>query len=154
MSTVYALLITCSISLYQGNVTKLHAMIAIFIALSPASIYFLIYSIRAFWGEHRLEGVLGKRKYLNRGMIFFAVGIWIAIFVYTSWKWKGLAQASCEEEIIWWMYCGPYYWFICDPWVGIAPTTVALLWLVSILSARKEIWPPGERYLPKFVTVW
>ena len=30
----------------------------------------------------------------------------------------------------------------------------APLWVTSIVLAREEIWPPGERYRPKFVTVW
>ena len=30
----------------------------------------------------------------------------------------------------------------------------AISWVISIVLARKEIWPPGERYRPKFATVW
>ena len=160
MSTVYALLITCSISLYGGKLTQPHATIAIFIASSPVSVYFLVYSIRAFWGNHRLDEVLGRRKYLNRGMVFFAVGIWIAIFVYTSLESmeKNLPQAPCgpitiQQVFNFWITCSGPYWYFCNPWAFVA-TVAAFSWLVSILSARKEIWPPGERYRPKFVTVW
>ena len=100
MSTIYALLITCSISLFQQNITRFHATVASFIASSPVSIYFLFYSIRAFWGERRLNTVLGKKKYLNRGMVFFAAAIWISIIVYTSLKstQDRFAQRSCETR--------------------------------------------------------
>ena len=127
---------------------------------SPVSVYFLLYSIRAFWGKHRLDEVLGKRKYLNRGLVFIAVGAWIAISVYTLKPMtKHWPQPSCGATSIYMVlslgfacYVGPY-WFICDP---LAPTTIvaALSWLISIFLARKEIWPPGERYRPKFATVW
>ena len=84
ISTVYTLLITCSVSLFQENITRFHASVATFIASSPVSVYFLVYSVRAFWGEHRLDAVLGKKKYINRGMVFFAAAIWISIVVYTQ----------------------------------------------------------------------
>jgi hypothetical protein len=153
MSTIYAILITCCVSLFQANITRLHATVAILIASSPVSIYFLVYSIRAFWGEHRLDTVLGKRNYLNRGMIFLAAGIWIAIVIYTSLKstLNRFAQASCKtltaQEV-----------FALQGWDGgpsiIISMIAALSWVVSIVLARKEIWPPGERYRPKIVTVW
>lgn len=150
--TVYALLITCSVSLFQENITRLHATIAIFIASSPVTVYFLVYSIRAFWGEHRLDEVLGKKKYLNRGLVFLAVGIWISIVIYTSLgSTQGrFAQGSCktitaQEALGLQGFTGP-------------PIIIAVIavfsWIISIVVARKEIWPPGEPYRPKFVTVW
>ena len=152
ISTVYALLITCSVSLFQANITRLHATIAICIVSSPVSIYFLVYSIRAFWGEHRLDTALGKKKYLNRGLVFLAAGIWIAIVVYTSLKStrRRYTQGSCDvitgqEVFILQGLNGPPY---------VIAIVSALSWAVSIVLARKEIWPPGERYRPKFVTVW
>ena len=153
MSTVYALLITCSVSLFQGNITRLHATIAIFIASSPVSIYFLVYSIKAFWGAHLLDAVLGKKDYLNRGLVFLAVGVWISIVIYTSLGsiHDRFAQGSCpaitEQEVL------GVDGIISAP--SICITAVAVLsWTISIVLARKEIWPPGERYRPKFVTVW
>ena len=152
MSTVYALLITCSVSLFQGNITRPHATIAIFIASSPVSIYFLVYSIRAFWAGHRLDAVLGKENYLNRGLVFFAMGIWTSIVVYTSLGSTLLrfSQGSCStvtaQEV-----------FGIEGFVGpssIIGAVAVLSWPVCIIVARKEIWPPGERYRPKFVTVW
>ena len=152
MSTVYALLITCSTSLFQGNITRPHATVAIFIASSPVSLCFLVYSIRAFWAEHRLSAVLGKENYLNRGLVFLAVGIWSSIVVYTSLRSTRdhFLQKSClgvtAQEI-----------FGLEGFIG-PPTFIGavavLLWPVSIVLARKEIWPPGERYKPKFTKVW
>ena len=153
MSAVYSLLITCSISLIRRSITRFHATIAIFIASSPVSIYFLIYSIRAFWGEHRLDEVLGKKKYLNRGLVFFAAGIWTSIVTYTS---LGLTrghftQESCfavtEQEIL-------AKGGVIDAPPAVIAAIAALSWIISIVLARKEIWSPGERYRPKFVTVW
>jgi hypothetical protein len=153
ISTIYTLLITCSVSLFQVNITRLHATIAIFIVSSPVSIYFIIYSVRTFWGEHRLDTVLGRKNYLNRGLIFFAAGIWIAIVIYTSLKstQSRFTQGSCRiitaQEV-----------FALRGLIGSPPviiTAIAVLsWAFSIVLARKEIWPPGERYRPKFTTVW
>ena len=152
MSTVYALLITCSVSLIQANITRLHATVATFIALSPVSFYFLVYSIRAFWGSHRLDEVLGRKSYLNRGLVFLAAGIWTTIVVYTSLDSTEdrFAQGSCKilttQEML--ALRGLY-----GPTIFIAAVAV-LSWVISIVLARKEIWPPGERYRPKFATVW
>ena len=164
MSTVYALLITCSVSLFQQNITRFHATIAIFIASSPVSIYFLVYSIRAFWGEHRLDAVLGKKEYLNRGLVFFAVGIWISIVVYTSLKLtqNRFSQGSCSTATVQGVFVlvalNPrglpgLEWIPMNPWFSFA-IIAAFSWLVSIVLARKEIWPPGERYRLKVVTIW
>ena len=154
MSTVYALLITCSVSLIQENITRLHATVAIFIAFSPVSFYFLVYSIWAFWGTHRLDEVLGKKYYFKRGLVFLAAGIWTTILVYTSLDSTRdrFSQSSCDsqaftEQIV----------FIYMALFGVlfAPAVVpAPLWVISIVLARKKIWPPGERYRPKFATVW
>ena len=153
ISTVYALLITCSVSLFQQNITRFHATIAIFIASSPVSFYFLVYSIRAFWGEHRLDTVLGKKEYLNRGMVFFAVGIWISIVVYTSLKStrNHFTQGSCKVQTA--QEAFGLEGLNGAPFVVIV-AIAAISWVISIVLARKEIWPPGERYRPKLVTVW
>ena len=153
ISSVYALLITCSVSLIQANITRLHATIAIFIALSPVSFYFLVYSIRAFWGNHRLDEVLGKKCYLNRGLVFLAAGIWTTIVIYTSLDLtrNRFTQGSCRvitvQEV-----------FGLQGLNGAPSTVIAAIavisWVISIVLARKEIWPPGERYRPRFATVW
>ena len=153
ISAVYALLITCTVSTFQENITRLHATIAIFVASSPVSFYFLVYSIRAFWGEHRLDTVLGKKEYLNRGLVFFATGVWISIIVYTSLESTrdNFAQGSCKVETV-------QEVLGLQGLDGAPPVIIALIaatsWLISIVRARKDIWPPGERYRPKFGTVW
>jgi hypothetical protein len=153
MSTVYALLITCSVSLFQENITRPHTIIVILITSSPVSFCFLVYSIRAFWGEHRLDTVLGKKNHLNRGLVFFAVGIWFSIVVYASLgsTRNYFAQGSCKAEM------APELlgqrWF--SGVVSAAAAAIATVsWLISIVLAREEIWPPGGRYRPKFITVW
>ena len=153
ISTVYAILITCSVSLFQENITRLHATVAIFIASSPVTIYFLVYSIRAFWGEHRLDTVLGRKEYLNRGLVFLAVGIWISIVVYTSLEstQDRFTQGSCKVMTVQKMFS--LQGFNGAPSFIIAVIS-AFSWFISIVLARKEIWPPGKRYRPKFVTVW
>ena len=155
MSTIYALLITCSVSLIQENITRFHTTVAVTIVSSPVSIYFLVYSIRAFWGEHRLDAVLGKKKYLNRGMVFFAAGIWISIVVYTSLgsTRSHFTQESCSIETLGEVFAATA---LGSEGMNLQMLVIiaAPLWLISIVLARKEIWPPGERYRPKFVTVW
>ena len=137
----------------MGNITRLHATVAIFIASSPVSIYFLVYSIRAFWGEHRLDAVLGKKEYLNRGLVFLATGIWTSIVVYTLLKStrEHFSQGSCEfitaqEEL-------GYEGFLAPQSMALEGVAV-LSWPIMIVLARKEIWPPGERYKPKVAIVW
>lgn len=153
LSTIYALLITCSVSLIQENITRLHATIAIFLASSPVSFYFMVYSIRAFWSEHRLDTVLGKKNYLNRGLVFLAFGIWVSIAIYTSLEstQKHFYQGSCKtittKQILRLQLLNG------APFLSIA-IVAAPPWIISIVAARKAIWPPGERYRPKFAAVW
>ena len=163
MSTVYALLITCFVSLFQQDITRFHATVAITIVSSPVSFYFLFYSIRTFWGEHRLNTVLGKKKYLNRGLVFFAAGIWISMIIYTSLKStrNHFTQKSCDlitvQEFFVRVVLNPralgLEGLFESPWFSIG-IIASFSWLVSIVLARKDIWPPGERYRPKFVTIW
>jgi len=163
MSNIYALLITCTVSLFQKNITRFHATVAISIALSPVSFYFLLYSIKSFWGEHRLDAILGKKKNLNRGLVFFAIATWIAIVVYTSLgsTENNFTQKSClsgtVQEVSIQGVLNPekigLFWFFLNPGI-ILGIIAAFSWFVAIVLARKEIWPPGERYRPKFVTVW
>ena len=163
MSTVYALLITCSVSLFQQNITRFHATVATSIAMSPVSIYLLVYSIKAFWGKHRPDEVLGKTKYLNRGLVFFAVATWIAIVVYTSLESTKdrFAQKSCfsgtVQRVSFLDVLNPkeigLLFFFLSPELSLG-TIMTFSWFIAIVLARKEIWPPGERYQPNFATVW
>jgi len=115
----------------------------------------LIYSIRAFWGhKHRLDNVLriGKRSHFNRGLVFVAAGIWIAVVVYTSLAsgQQKLAQASCNavnnSTIITVVEVVGTMFVFC--------ALVALLpWIVSMCVARKQIWPNGG-CAPRPIKVW
>ena len=58
-----------------------------------------------------------------------------------------------HEVLSFWIVNSGEYWWVWNPWMVVIAVAVPL-WLISILLARKEIWPPGERYRPKFVTVW
>ena len=153
ISTVYAILISCCASLFQGNITQPHASIAIAIASSPVSIYFLVYSLRAFWGEHRLDTVLGRRNYINRGLVFLAVGIWTFALVYTLRK-PSFAQAGCHRSRVDGVDDSNIVEFMFGIVFLYGTAAFPAFWLVCIILARKEIWPPGERYRPKVFTVW
>ena len=150
MSTIYALLITCSVSLLQGTITGVHIAIVTCIVSSPVSIYFLVYSIRAFWGEHRLSKVLGKKKYLNRGLVFVALGLWLFAVFYAPRK-PGFAQESCDSILELGGAINIEVSFFGPGWIVVA-FAAAISWVISIILARKEIWPEG--YRPNFVKVW
>ena len=170
MSNVYALLVTCFIFLLQRAITRFHATVAIFIASSPVSIYFLVYSLRSCLGyfktfrtKHRLDTVLGRGQRSNLALVFFAAGIWISIVVYTSLEStrSHFAQESCSAEPIqkiFVKYVVNLKWLglamLLSPWVDLT-IVAAFSWFVSIWLARKEIWLPGEGYLlERPVIVW
>ena len=106
MLTIYSLLITCSISLIRQSITQFHATIAIFIASSPVSIHFLLYSARAYWGKHQLDKVLGKENLLNRRLVFVATIIWISTSIYA---WLGPTRRFTQES------CFDEFWHITQP---------------------------------------
>lgn len=149
--TIYALLIACSASLIRADITPLYASISIPMAFPPVLAYFLVYSIRAFRGEHRLSEVLGKKDYINRGMVFFAVGIWVTIVAYIS---LGLAkdrfaQGSCQ------ILTTPGA-FLNEGFNNVPSTAVVIAvvsWLAPIALAVK-ICLSKDRREPKFATVW
>ena len=94
----YSLLFSCGISLIRGELTQFHSVALITIVSSPVNVYFASCSIRAFWGTHRLDAVLGKKQYIQRALVVFSSLIWIAIFVYTYLpkRCTKFAQASCQ----------------------------------------------------------
>ena len=85
-----------------------------------------------------------KENYLNRGLVFLAVGIWIPIAIYTSLRSTGgrFTQGSCmiktTQRVL------ALQGFIGAPSIVLS-TLAVISWSVSIVLARKEIWPPGER---------
>lgn len=101
-------------------------------------------------------------------MVFFSVGVWIAILVYaylphhlTKFSQDACRKTSVAEVF----FLGAPFIFV---WAAattpgaagifvlliIAPVLVIAAWVFAIIYKRKEIWPPGERYRPRFGKVW
>jgi hypothetical protein len=163
----YSLLITCATSLFQGSLTRFHAIILVSLVCSPVNVYFTGYSIRAFWSSHRLEAALGKKQYARRGLVLLSVGIWIAILVYAYLpeKHTKFAQDSCRgSSIAESVFLGaPFVFAWALAVTGSAGVLVAFLmipilivvaWIAAIIRRRKEIWLPGQPYKPRFGKVW
>jgi hypothetical protein len=163
----YSLLLTCGVSLIQGGLTRYHAIILISIVCSPVNVYFTGYSIRAFWGSHRLDAVLGKQQYIRRAMVFFSVAVWIAILVYSylPQRYTNFAQTTCRwASIAEAFFLGAPFVFVfamaASGRAGIViaflapPIIVIFAWIFAIFRKRKEIWPPGKPYRPRFGKVW
>jgi hypothetical protein len=145
LSTVYALLITCAVSTVRQDPTRVHATIAIFIAAPPVSIYFFAYSARAFWGGHWIDSVLGRRKYINRGLVFLAVPVWLAMVILTTVPSTAgrFSQASCLGFTVQEVFIGKgiakgYSALLDGPTIVLCPTA-AIAWAVTIVKVRKEI---------------
>ena len=165
----YSLLITCATSLLQGNLTRFHSIILISIVCSPVNVYFSGYSIRAFWSSHRLDPVLGKKQYARRGLVFLSIGIWTAILVYAylPQNHTKFAQDTCRgSSIAEGVFLGaPIIAAVALAIAGptgifvlflslLIPVLAAVAWVVAIIRRRKEIWPPGEPWRPRFGKVW
>ena len=164
----YSLLITCGISLIKESLTRFHAIILISIVCSPVNFYFLCYSIRAFWSSHPLDAVLGRKQYVRRGMMFFAVSVWTAILIhaYLPQRYTKFSQDSCQPwdtpaeqfflgVLFVWAYDllhlgGPVALFL----FLLIPTFIIVAWAVAIIQRRKEIWPPDQPWRPRFGKVW
>lgn len=163
----YSLLITCTTSLFQGSLTRFHAIILVSLVCSPVNVYFAGYSIRAFWSSHRLDAALGKKQYARRAMVLFSVGVWIAILIYAYLpdNRAKFAQDSCRgSTIAEGIFLGaPFVFAWALAATGSAgvlvlflmiPILVVVAWIAVIIRRRKEIWPPGEPYRPRFGKVW
>ena len=165
----YSLLLTCGISIYRKDLTRLHSIVLISIVCSPVNVYFAGYAIRAFWSIHRLDAVLGKEQYLRRGLVGTSVLFWVGILIYTylPHKHPRFAQDSCRGTTL------AENFFLGTPFViawalmqeggaGIlvllvflaVPILVALSWIFAIVRKRNAIWPPGEPLKPRFGRVW
>lgn len=165
----YSLLITCITSLFQGSLSRFHAIILVSIVCSPVNVYFSGYSIRAFWSSHRLDPVLGKKQYARRGLVFLSIGAWIAILVYAYLpsSHTKFAQEACRgSSVAEGFFLGaPFIYAYALVTVGPAgilllflflmiPILIAIAWVVAIIRRRKEIWPPGKPWRPRFGKVW
>ncbi|KAF9781383.1 hypothetical protein BJ322DRAFT_1112078 [Thelephora terrestris] len=165
----YSLLITCGVSLLRGELTRYHSIILISLVCSPVNVYFAGYSIRAFWSTHRLEPVLGKKQYGRRAMVFLSVAVWVAILVYAylPQSHTKFAQDTCRGSsaaeavfllapiviVIAAASQGPTGIFLAFLFL-LVPILIVVSWTIAIVRKRKEIWPPGEPYRPKFGKVW
>jgi heme/copper-type cytochrome/quinol oxidase subunit 2 len=133
------------------------------------NVYFAGYSIRAFWSTHRLEPVLGKKQYGRRAMVFLSVAVWVAILVYAylPQSHTKFAQDTCRGSsaaeavfllapiviVIAAASQGPTGIFLAFLFL-LVPILIVVSWTIAIVRKRKEIWPPGEPYRPKFGKVW
>lgn len=157
--TIYSLLLTAGISIFEGQLTKFHAVTVSVIVASPLTIYFVVYSIRAMWGGmHRLENVLGEGHLLKRLFVLIAAGIWIAftIYSYLPGSVNQFAQASCRPQplLLNFFLLTPVSVGIMErkdlPWLGPVVAVpfflISLAWAIAIYLKRHTIWPPGEPY--------
>jgi len=166
--TIYSLLLTCLVSLVRGDLTRFHALVVLALVLSPITVYFVAYSIRSFWsGHHRLESLLGRTRYLRRFLVLLAGASWIAILIYAYLpnNEKRFAQASCKGRSVmdafYLIVPFLYIWAFADAGVAYPAVLFTLpflimiaAWIIAILRRKKEIWPPGEPYRPRFIKVW
>jgi len=166
--TIYSLLLTCLISTIRGDLTRFHALVVLALVLSPITVYFVAYAIRSFWStKHRLESLLGRTRYFRRFVVLLAGAGWLAIFIYTYLPTgvDRFSQASCKGRsvmetfylIVPFLYidAAAFYGIIYPAFLFTFPFVIMIAaWITAILLRRKEIWPPGEPYRPRFVKVW
>lgn len=166
--TIYSLLLTCLVSVVRGDLTRFHALVVLALVLSPITVYFVAYSIRSFWSDHhRLESLLGRTRYLRRFLVLLAGAAWVAIliFSYLPNSDKRFAQPSCKGRSVMegFYLIVPFLYIWAFAQVGVAyPAVLFTLpflvmiaaWTIAILRRKKEIWPPGEPYRPRFIKVW
>ena len=166
--TVYSLLLTCIIAIIRSDLTRFHAFVVLALVLSPVTVYFVAYSIRSFWStKHRLDNLLGRSNYLRRALVLAAAVAWLAIFIfaYLPNANERFSQASCKGRSVMESFylIVPFIYMQAFVELGIAfPVVLFVLpivlliiaWIVAIFLRRKEIWPPGEPYRPRFLKVW
>ncbi len=165
--TVYSLLITCAIALFQTSLTRFHAAVATVIAGSPLNFYLLIYSIASFFiRKHRLRDLVGRGRMLPRCMMLFAGALWIAllIYVFVPPHLTHYAQKSCEGSyaIVSHLYVVPFMLLKSAArgslWLTllmtIPPAATIIGWIAALILQRKVIWPSGQRWSPQFRRVW
>jgi len=135
-------------------------------------------------GNHRLSPTVGKGKIIPRTIVLTALAAWIGLVVYTllpnhpSHFW----QSSCETSPVYNLGNATevpgvpiipvftrYFFFLpiliiiatgytFGVWVPVLLTLpvqlTAVAWAVAVLRRRRDIWPQGERYTPRFKAVW
>ncbi|KAK7691908.1 hypothetical protein QCA50_005313 [Cerrena zonata] len=164
--SIYSVLFTCSISIFQVELTRYHATLAVVLTGSPLSVYLFIYSIMSFWyRKHRMNGILGDGQMLPRILIIIAGGIWTAIlsYVLSSAHVSHFAQESCSGQVPLdkSLYLYPFVLLkvlrqtpiLFLPIVGIL-LLILLSWIIGIILQRKAIWPHDEPWRPRFGRTW
>ena len=167
---MYSLLITCGISIFLRKLTGIHAIMTTMIAGSPLSVYIIIYAIRSVWGDaNRLNPVLGPRHVIPRTLVLTALLLWGGLVVYIIWpsniphfaqlSWERYGQQN-DQIMIKHFYFSPIVLIVkANTSFGrliLTPPiqSTALVLFIAILRRRREIWPRGEKYSPRFYRVW
>ncbi|KAK7683465.1 hypothetical protein QCA50_013299 [Cerrena zonata] len=164
--SIYAVLITCGIAILQASLTRFHAAIAVVLTGSPLSLYLFVYSVMSLWyRRHRLNGIVGDGQILPRTLILIAGALWTSMFIYvlSSGHVSHFAQESCTHQVplskSLWLFpiifvagLRKEYWLF-FPIVGIF-SLIVLSWIIAIILQRKTIWPPDERWQPRFGRTW
>ncbi|KAK7683451.1 hypothetical protein QCA50_013283 [Cerrena zonata] len=163
--SIYAVLITCAISIFQTSLTRFHAGIAVVLTGSPLTFYLFIYSLMSFWyKKHRLNTIVGEGQLLRRILILIAAAIWISLLIYilVPTTISHFAQESCDTQLVPlanYLYVFPFRVISAlkqVPWIFVVIigtfVTIVLSWIIGIFLQRETIWPRGERWQPRFWT--
>ena len=89
----------------------------------------------------------------------------IFIYAYLPKGAERFAQASCKGRSVMetFFLVLPFVYIAAFAAVGVVfpaivfalPLVIMIIaWTIAILLRKKEIWPPGEPYRPRFVKVW
>lgn len=165
--TIYSLLITCAIYIFESNLSKFHALVAATTVASPLTVYMGFYALRSVWGyKHRLETVVGKHETLKRAMVLGTVTVWIAFAIYLllPGSISQFAQASCDHYPVSSkaFFLFPVLLFaeavLYAPQLAAAITApilaVVLSWTLIIVIGRRTIWPNASTKGWQFKAAW
>lgn len=101
--------------------------------------------------------------------MFFALGVWtvILVYAYLPQQHTKFAQDACKgSSVAESGFLGTPIIFLVvlaeSGGVGVlalfiflmVPIVIVIAWVVAIVLRRKEIWPPGQPWRPRFGKVW
>jgi hypothetical protein len=118
-----------------------------------------------------MAATVGRGRIIPRTIVLTALGLWIALAAYTllPTHLSRFSQRSCAHSPVFTgvdiakdFFLLPVILFIVlgslSPWVPVIvllPVQLTIVaWVVCIVRRRKDIWPRGERYRPRFRAVW
>lgn len=152
--TVYSFMLTATISIRNGNLTRLHATFAQYSVASPLSLYILIYAIRSVFARkknknHRMAEVFGKGQVLNRALVIAMFPFWITLTVFIALPSQRhrFSQLACDwrssQAGLGFFYYNPFS--IASEWwkvvASVSPLVILILfWTIGIWLQRKIIW--------------